>query len=539
MYRQVSENFGGDAENLAAIRAVDSAASTYGNVAACLLRGKVHSKVAIESVQGSWTYGDLESASHKLASFLLSLGANQGDRVILVADNSFFWIVSYLAILRAGLVCVPLPPSLSSNELTAIIESSGALLSCVDERYYVRNANQLPQTCIINQSSLPSGSPQDTVHIFDQILRAEVGQAEFPPTLATDLAALMFTSGSTRKPRGVMVSHGNILANACSIVEYLGLTENDSILNVLPFHYCFGTSVLHTHLMVGGKLVLDNRFMFTESFLQQLQNSQCTGFAGVPSHFQILLRRSNMHQIDFPHLRYVQQAGGHLAPAFIRELREALPHTQVFVMYGQTEATARLAYVQPEMLDKKIGSIGKAIPGVKLSIVNAQGAIAGIGEMGEIVAEGSNITMGYWEHPEETASTFRGRKLYTGDIARIDEDGYIYIVDRAGDFIKVGGKRTNCRDLEEQMLEFTPLLEVAIVAIPDPISGEAIKAFIVPRDPKANRFPEDFRLFCTAHLSPHHIPKEIVQLDALPKNSSGKVMKSELKSVIPVNQAIS
>ncbi len=160
-----------------------------------------------------------------------------------------------------------------------------------------------------------------------------------------------------------MVTHGNIIANTNSITEYLGLTERDSIMTVLPFHYCFGTSLLHTHLRVGGRLVIDSRFMYPERILQHMQSSQCTGFAGVPSHFQILLRRSGIDRMDFPHLRYVQQAGGHLAPAFIREFRKALPAVQMFVMYGQTEATARLAYVPPEMLDKKLAQLAKRFPG--------------------------------------------------------------------------------------------------------------------------------------------------------------------------------
>lgn len=158
-----------------------------------------------------------------------------------------------------------------------------------------------------------------------------------------------------------------------------------------------------------------------------MQDTECTGFAGVPSHFQILLRRSSLRKNNFPYLRYVQQAGGHLAPQFIRELRGALPHTQIFVMYGQTEATARLSYVPPELLEKKIGSIGRGIPGVRLRVLNEWGDEVRPGEVGEIVAEGSNITQGYWRAPEESAISFRGGKLYTGDLATMDNDGYIYI----------------------------------------------------------------------------------------------------------------
>ena len=194
--------------------------------------------------------------------------------------------------------------------------------------------------------------------------------AVWPQVGSGDLAALMFTSGSTGQPRGVMVLHANIMANTQSIIQYLSLTADDRIMVVLPFHYCFGTSLLHTHLKVGATLVIDHRFLYPEGELQRMADTECTGLAGVPSHFQILLRRSSLKRRSFPHLRYVQQAGGYLAPVFIRELRKALPQTQVFIMYGQTEATARLSYLPPEFLDHKIGSIGKGIPGVRLQVLN-------------------------------------------------------------------------------------------------------------------------------------------------------------------------
>jgi len=258
----------------------------------------------------------------------------------------------------------------------------------------------------------------------------------------------------------------------------------------------------------GQRLVLDNCFMYTEAFLKHLQSSRCTGFAGVPSHYQILLRRSTIREMHFPHLGYVQQAGGHLAPAFIRELREALPSTQIFVMYGQTEATARLSYVPPGTPDEKIGSIGKAIPGVKLSVVDENGEELLPGQQGEIVAEGANIAIGYWKEPEETAASFRNGKLYTGDLATADEEGFIYIVDRAKDFVKIGGKRTSCRSIEEQLAEFRGVLEVAVIGIPDLVFGEAVKAFVVPRNCADDLSMQRFRAFCMEGFYSTTFPKK-------------------------------
>jgi len=277
--------------------------------------------------------------------------------------------------------------------------------------------------------------------------------------------------------------------------------------------------------------VVDPRFMYPEKILQRMLDTQCTGFAGVPSHFQILLRTSSLRKKTFPHLRYIQQAGGHLAPAFVRELQEALPQTQVFVMYGQTEATARLSYLPPELLQRKPGSIGKGIPGVKLRVLNESGEEVCPGEVGEIVAEGENVTQGYWCAPEETAVCFRNGRLFTGDLATVDDDGFIYVVDRAKEFLKCGGKRVSCRQLEDRLLEFDGLLEAAVVGVPDDVLGEAVKAFVVPRLPVCDGLEARLHLFCKANMPPPLVPRDIVMLKSLPKNSAGKVLKQELRSL--------
>jgi len=328
-----------------------------------------------------------------------------------------------------------------------------------------------------------------------------------------------------------MISHANIMANTESIIQYLGLTQRDRIMTVLPFHYCFGTSLLHTHLRVGGSLVIDSRFMYPEKVLQRMHETQCTGLAGVPSHYQILLRRSTIREMNFPNLRYVQQAGGHLAPSFIRELRAALPGTQIFLMYGQTEATARLSYLPPEEVDTKLGSIGKAIPGVKLEVLDERGRGVDPGGLGEIVAEGENIAGGYWRDPRSSAKSFRNGKLYTGDIATVDRDGFIYIMGRAKDFLKCGGKRVSCRQIEEKLLEFEGLLEAAVIGVPDLILGEAVKAFVVPRDGSSNELEKSLRLFCKEHMPSQFVPREVVIVDSIPRNSAGKLFKPALKTI--------
>jgi long-chain acyl-CoA synthetase len=500
------------------------------NVTDFLLEGKEPDRIALQLLNRSHSYGELETAANSVTSYLVELGCQTGDRVLLVSENSFFWVAAYLGILRAGLVAVPLSATILGEDLKYVLEVTSPQVALVQGRFAIKSGAQLAGTHVLTDCQTPNLSNVLSQTSFEQIpvipSSAHIANNEASPD---DLAALMFTSGSTGKPRGVMVSHRNIMANTESIIQYLGLTENDRIMTVLPFHYCFGTSLLHTHLRVGGSLVLDSRFLYPEAILQRMIDTECTGFAGVPSHFQILLRSSSLPKKHFSHLRYVQQAGGHLAPFFIRELREALPATQIFVMYGQTEATARLSYLPPEFLDTKFGSIGKGIPGVTLRVLNESGQEVRPGEVGEIVAEGENVTLGYWHAPHETASSFRDGKLYTGDMATLDEDGFIYVVDRAKDFVKCGGKRVACRQIEDQLLECDALLEAAVIGVPDGILGEAVKAFVVPRASNGNGLKESLQDFCKKHMSPQLIPKEIILLHALPKNSAGKVLKQNLR----------
>ena len=499
------------------------------NLAEYLLAGKDPASVALLTLESSDTYGDLDLASSQLCDYLINTGAQKGDRAILLSDNSFFWVVAYLGLLRAGMICVPLPPSISSEELIDVIQQTEPRLAFAQARLIRRNPGLLSLD-LITDTEPPPAIAFSSVRSLSAIRAMSCpASRQVPHAGGEDLAALMFTSGSTGRPRGVMVSHRNIVANTESIIKYLRLTAKDRIMTVLPFHYCFGTSLLHTHLRVGGTLVIDRRFMFPEKVLQRMRDTGCTGFAGVPSHYQILLRRSGLAKMSFPNLRYVQQAGGHLAPAFIRELRDALPAAEVFVMYGQTEATARLAYLPPEMLDQKLGFIGIAIPGVHLDVVDESGCSIRPGQIGEIVATGENIAPGYWRAEEESAATFRGGKLYTGDLATIDNDGFIRIVDRAKDFIKCCGKRTSCRQIEESLLECPELLEAAVIGIPDPVLGESVKAFVVPRIKNVEKLELHLASFCKSRLPAPLIPKQIVILEALPKNSAGKVVKAKLR----------
>jgi acyl-CoA synthetase (AMP-forming)/AMP-acid ligase II len=500
-----------------------------GNVASLLLADKNAEDVALLSIGRDYTYSELRDYCFRISSFLTT-NSRPGERILLSGDASFSWIGAYLGTMLAGCVAVPVPPEITKSDLQHIISITGARVGFLQDTFAAKHRDSLDGITVIDwgeehlaETALPTLGNNDS---------PGAGRAPQEGSKETSgLAALMFTSGSTSRPRGVMITHRNIIANTESIVEYLGLTRSDRILAALPFHYCFGASLLHTHLSVGGSLVIDNRFRFPEAMLRRMQDTCCTGFAGVPSHYHILLRRSGLSRMNFPYLRYVQQAGGHLAPALVSELRRALPRTQVYLMYGQTEATARLSYLPPKFLDTKPGSIGRGIPGVQLSVVDVRGEPVAPGVIGEIVAEGENISSGYWCDPQETAKYFRAGKLHTGDLAVVDEEGFIYIVERAKDFVKCGGYRLSCQKIEEILLECRELVEAAVIGVHDPVLGEAIQAFVVPRDSwQTEAVIDRIRAFCGEHLPLQLRPRKIVAMAELPKNSSGKVMKAVLRA---------
>jgi acyl-CoA synthetase (AMP-forming)/AMP-acid ligase II len=349
---------------------------------------------AIIADEGSVTYGTLREAVDAVAVTLLECGVQKGERVGIFSDNSAFWVSSYLGTLKTGAVALPFYPTLDRTQFEALLGLTGPKVLCIQEKYLAKYRDSVPPGSIV---ILPSEESAQRVPAGFKTLspRYQGPVATVGVDDRKDLAALMFTSGSTGTPRGVMVSHRNIAANTESIIASLGLTRSERIMCVLPFYYCFGTSLLHTHLRVGGTVVINNRFTFPQLVIDQMLEAGCTGIAGVPSTYQILLRNSAFPRTRFPKLRKIQQAGGKLPNVFISELRTAHPDAEYFLMYGQTEATARLSCLPPQLLDTKLGSIGKGIPGVNLQVLAADGSPVNPGDTGEVVARGENITLGY------------------------------------------------------------------------------------------------------------------------------------------------
>ena len=457
------------------------------------------------------SFKQLYDSSLNLASWIEEeVGRNK--HVILASVNNLFFITSYLAIIKSGNICIPLDPNIEKENYDYIDKLTNPVLIFTTQDIE-RKLNLQSDKCILPHTVYEHQPKNKT--LIDKDFDKE------------KCAEIIFTSGSTGMPKGVMISHKNLIANTGSIIEYLKLDQDDRMLVVLPFYYCYGLSLLHTHLRAGGSVVLNNSFIFLGNVIKDIKEYKCTGFAGVPSHFQILLRKSDsFKKTIFPDLKYVTQAGGKLAPIFIDEFRESFPEVNFIVMYGQTEATARLSYLPHELYEKRKGSMGKGIPGVELIVVNEKGERVKPGETGEVIARGDNIMTGYFADDEGTKNALRNGWLYTGDLGTVDKDDYIYLTARKKEIIKVRGKRISPKEVEAVILEITEVIDCTVEGIENEIEGETLKATVVIRKDAIDRITKEFILqHCSKHLALYKIPRVYELKEELTISTTGKKIK--------------
>jgi long-chain acyl-CoA synthetase len=496
---------------------------------------------AVASHTARLTYGDLACRVRALAGHLAAQGIGPLSRVLLALPNTPATVVAGLALNALGATSVEVNRGWSAEVLGEIVTRSRVRHAFVwggDARTWAAALAGRPIDHVwgVHRGPLPAalrdalaGVPA-TLLLEDGRVDPALGTAAgFPaPELSPDAPALiLYTSGSTGGPHGVIQTFRNVDANTRSIVAYLGLTAEDRALVTLPLYYCYGRSVLQTHLFAGGSVFLDNRTAFPRRILETLAAESCTGFAGVPLTFEMIRRQVDVRTIRFPHLRYLTQAGGAMAPDTIAWVRTAFRPAPLFVMYGQTEATARLSYLPPERAEDKAGSIGIAIPGVELRVVDEHGREVPPGAVGELLARGANVTPGYLDEPAETAAILRDGWLWTGDLAERDAEGFFYHRGRATEILKIGGHRVSPIEIEQVIARHPDVAEAAVVGVDDDLMGEVPGAVVVPR-PGATPIQADLLRFCRERLPAYQVPVSFVIVDALPRNESGKLLRAAL-----------
>lgn len=473
-------------------------------------------RIAVIYKDKCWTYAELRQLVDTQKRKLVQAGLLVGDRAILWMENSPDYIAAYLAVLEIGGIVVPLYQQTPAEEVARVVRDVGAtgvFISPTVKHWAVNNFESAGLKFILTG---------------DQVILSQYKDAAIEVPRA--LAQIIYTSGSTGQPKGVMLTHKNLIANTQSILAYLKLTADDSVMAVLPFVYAYGNSVMLTHLFVGGTLVIENNMLYPHVVLDSMMRMGVTGLSGVSTTYAIMLNQSNLKSYRFPALRYLTHAGGPMPIGLLNRIRSVFPDKRIFLMYGQTEASARLTYLPPDLLDVKAGSAGHAIPGVTLKIVKNGGRKARPGEVGEVWAYGDNIMQGYWQDPKSTAEVLQDGWLHTGDLGRLDEEGFLTVVGRNNEIIKSGSYRISPTEIEEVLLQHHRVQEVGVVGIADPILGQKICAVVSLKEPGCVT-DRELLAYCAQRLVQYKRPKVIAVVTALPKSPSGKILRQNLRKI--------
>lgn len=501
-------------------------------------------KVALIVGDQRLTYRDVEWLSNRMAAYLIRSGVRRGDRVAIQLENGVEAIVCIFAVLKAGGVFLMINPGTKADKLAFILNDSRAkAFVCQGLRFHELEArlDRLPHTQLIivarsnyRGTESQSDGPKQLAS-FDACL-GSVDLGSCRPRrqcINIDLAALIYTSGSTGNPKGVMLTHLNIVSAANSITTYLENRQDDVILNVLPLSFDYGLYQILMGFKIGGTVVLERSFAYPHVVLPKIAREKVTAFPIVPTIAALLLQ-TDLSKYDFSSLRYVSNTAAALPVHHIARLRALFPQAKLFSMYGLTECK-RVAYLPPEQLDIRPGSVGKGMPNEEVYIVDDEGGRVGPGVVGELVVRGANVMKGYWEMPEATDKVLRPgplpgeRVLYTGDLFKMDEEGYLYFVGRKDDIIKSRGEKVSPKEVENVLASLDGLAEVAVIGVADAILGQAVKA-IVTTKPECSLTERDILRHCAQWLEDYMVPKIIEFRQTLPKTPNGKINKRELEA---------
>lgn len=477
-----------------------------------------------------FTYKQLYDKARSVAAFLITNGFQPNQRAALLMDNCDGYAVFYFGVLMAGGVVVGLNPGFSAEDLKVLVKDCQATALVVDKKHLnllvKAGVNDANLSIVIRETDSTLGC--ETEALWEDVFTF-TGSGGEVRRIDQDLAEIVYTSGSTGKPKGVMLSHLNIVSNVRSIAAYMQLTTDDRAMVILPFYYIFGKSILLSHFLAGASVVVDNRFIFPNKVIETMAETEVTNFSGVPSTYSILLSRSNIREVHLPRLRMVTQAGGSMPVALQKEVAQVFAPAKLWVMYGATEAAPRLSYLHPDHFETKLGSIGQPVDNVELLIMDDAGNVLPSDGKGEIVARGSNIMLGYWNDEEGTRQALQNGYYHTGDLGYKDADGFIFVVGRKNDIVKVKGFRVSTKEVEEKIFELDEVDEVAVIGVADAILGEALKAYIVLKKEAGQVDKKMLLKRLRASLPDYKVPTEIELMESLPKNSYGKILKNELK----------
>jgi long-chain acyl-CoA synthetase len=489
------------------------------------------------------TYGELDADCNRLAHALIACGVQRGDRVAIYLDNCVEAVQAVFAVLKAGAVFMPVNPTTKLDKLAYVLNNSRARVLIAPGRKFDALEDCWTQTphletvVLTGETEIALAEHRAKRFVrFDQLLYEHEFDTQAPARrcINIDLAALIYTSGSTGNPKGVMLTHLNMTSAAASITTYLENRPDDVILNVLPLSFDYGLYQALMSIKIGGTLVLEKSFTYPHKILELLVREKVTGFPLVPTMAAILLQM-DLSKYDFSSLRYLSNTAAALPTEHIQKLRRLFAPARLFSMYGLTECK-RVSYLPPEQLDIRPNSVGRGMPNEEVYVVDDAGNRVGPGIVGELVVRGANVMKGYWENPDETAKKLRPgllpseMVLHTGDLFQTDDEGYLYFVGRKDDIIKSRGEKVAPREVENVLCSHPAVAEAAVVGVPDPILGQAIKAYVALR-PGVNATEKELQRHCAQHLEDFMVPQFVEIQDVLPKTGNGKINKRALCGV--------
>jgi long-chain acyl-CoA synthetase len=483
-------------------------------------------KTALHFEGRSYSYRDLYGYSRNLAAFLAKKGLKKGDRVITYLENSPETIISIYGALLAGGAFSVVNQTIKANKFEYIVNNCSPAFIITDHSK-METMEELKRRIKLPPILTIDSGPDWTIP-FREIIEHD---SEPPPTriVDLDLAAIIYTSGSTGDPKGVTLTHRNMVSAARSITQYLENITSDIILCVLPLSFDYGLYQVLMSVLFSGTVILERKFGYPFKLIKLIQEKKVTGLPCVPTMMAIFLQMEGLEKKDLSSVRYISNTGAALPPSYIPRLKKIFPNARIYSMYGLTECK-RVAYLPPEMIDKKPDSVGIAMPNTEVYVLDDEGGILERDATGELVVRGSNVMQGYWNDPEGTSRVLKpGRypwekTLHTGDLFRIDRDGFLYFMGRMDDIIKSRGERVSPKEIENVLYQIEDLTAVRVTAVPDEILGNAIKAEVVKKQGSNITIDEILR-HCRANLEDLMVPKYIEMVANLPKSESGKILK--------------
>ena len=495
-------------------------------------------KIAYHFMGKDTSYGELEHAVGKFAQALTTLGVKKGDHVALLLGNTPHFIVSLYASMRIGATVIPVNPIYTPSEISYIVNNGDVkVVIALDllvplvtegEKLFPKVEHYIiceTQDDVMERVELLPTMVHAKTSLFQALLHAAHEVAPITPVKIDDTAVILYTSGTTGVPKGAMLTHGNLYSNARDIGTYLQYTADDKVIATLPVFHVFAlTVVVNAPLISGATIILVPKFSPKEVF-HLVKEQQATVFAGVPTMFNFLYQLPNSDVADFATIRLAISGGASMPVSLLHNFENKF-NVRISEGYGLSEASPVTCF-NPLIRERKAGSIGMSINNVENKVVNEYGDEVPVGEVGELIVRGPNVMKGYYKMPEDSAFALRDGWLYTGDLARMDEEGYFYIVDRKKDMIIVGGYNVYPREVEEVFYAHPEVVEAAVVGFPDPDFGEAVHAYVVVKDEAVTE--EVLMAYCKEHLAKYRVPKEIEIIDELPKNTTGKILRRSLK----------